>query len=117
MTFVVISSLMISPAWAETLSKKQDQQTRTTSPLYIALADETQSTVVAAKKAISGKKPVIGNKDTKGYCLYGMPCYTKVNKSHRIYFKSEKQAIANGYHKAGTGKVLAGRKTIENRKS
>ena len=116
MTFVVISSLIISPAWAETLSKKQDQQTLTTSPLYIALADENQSTVMAAKKEISGKKPVIGNKNTKGYCLYGMPCYTKVNKNHRIYFKSEKQAIAEGYHKAATGNVLAGRKTIENRK-
>ena len=116
MAFVVISSLIISSAWAETLSKKQDQKTLTTSPLYLALADETQSTVVAAKKEISDKKPVIGNKDTKGYCLYGMPCYTKVNKNHRIYFKSEKQAIANGYHKAATGKVLTGRKTIEKKK-
>ena len=116
MTFLVISSLIISPALAETLSKTQDQQTRTTSPLYIAAADENPSTVVAAKKAISDKKPVIGNKDTKGYCLYGMPCYTKINKNHRIYFKSEKQAIASGYHKAAAGKVLAGRKTIENRK-
>lgn len=115
MTFLVISSLMIAPTWAETLSRTQDQQTQTTSPLYIAAADETPSTVVAAKKAISGKKPVIGNKNTKGYCLYGMLCYTKVNKNHRIYFKSERQAIANGYHKAATGKTLAGRKTIENR--
>ena len=116
MAFVVISSLIISPAWAEILSEKQDQNTRTTSPLYIAAADEAQSTVVAAKKVISGKKPVIGNKATKGYCLYGMPCYTKVNKNHRIYFKSEEQAIAKGYHKAGTVKVLAVDKTIENRK-
>lgn len=115
MTFLVISSLMIAPALAETLSQTQDQQTQATSPLYIAAADETPSTVVAAKKAISGKKPVIGNKNTKGYCLYGMPCYTKINKNHRIYFKSERQAIANGYHKAATGKALAGRKTIENR--
>jgi hypothetical protein len=116
MTFVVISSLIISTAWAETLSTKQDQQTQTTSPLYLALADENQSTVVAAKKEISGEKPVIGNKDTQGYCLYGMSCYTKVNKNKRVYFKSEKDAIAKGYHKAATGKVLAGRKTIENRK-
>jgi hypothetical protein len=114
--FVVISSLMISPAWAETLSNKQDQNTRTISPLYIVAADEAQTTVVTEKKAISGKKPVVGNKDTKGYCLYGMPCYTTVNKSHRIYFESEKQAIAKGYHKAAIDKVLSGGKTIENRK-
>jgi hypothetical protein len=117
MTFVVISSLIISPVWAETLSKNQTQKTRTTSPLYIAAADDTLSAVEVAKKAMSGKKPVIGNKGTKGYCLYGMPCYTKVNKSHRVYFKSEEQAIAKGYHKAATGKVSAGRKTMENRKS
>lgn len=115
MTFVVISSLIISTAWAETLSKKQDQKTRTTSPLYLALADEIQSPVVETKKAISGKKLVVGNKNTKGYCLSGMSCYTKVKKSNRIYFKSEKEAIAKGYHKAGTGKVLAGGKTA-NRK-
>ena len=117
MTFVVISSLIISPVWAETLSKKQDQKTLTTSSLYIAAADDAQSTVVAAKKSISDKKPVIGNKNTKGYCLYGMPCYTRINKNHRIYFKSEKEAIAKGYHKAATGKMLDSRKTIENKKS
>jgi hypothetical protein len=64
MTFLVISSLMIAPAWAETLSQTQDQQTQTTSPLYIAVAaaaDEPPLTVVTTKKAISGKKPVIGN--------------------------------------------------------
>jgi hypothetical protein len=117
MTFVVISSLIISQAWAETLSEKQDQKTGTASPLYIAAADDARSTVVDQKKAISGKKPVIGNKGTKGYCLYGMSCYNKINKSHRIYFKSEEQAVAEGYHKAGTVKALASRKTIENKTS
>jgi hypothetical protein len=102
MTLLVISSLMIAPALAETLPRTQDQQTRTTSPLYVVAADETSPTVIAPEKAGSSKTVVVGNKDTKGYCLSGMPCYNKVNKSHRIYFKSEEQAIAKGYHRAGT---------------
>jgi hypothetical protein len=120
-TFLVISSLMITPALAETLSQTQDQQTRTTSPLYIAAADKTPSTVVAPEEAVSSKKVVVRNKDTKRrkvvignkvtnrYYVFGMPGYNKVKKNHRIYFNSEKQAIAHGYYKAGTGKNLTGR--------
>jgi hypothetical protein len=120
MTLLVISSLMIAPALAQTLTQTQDQQTQTTSPVYVAAADETPSNVVATEEAGSGKKVVVrnkdtkrkkvvvGNKDTKRYHLSGMPGYYKVKKNHRIYFKSEKQAIANGYYKAGTGKDLIG---------
>ena len=120
MTLLVISSLMIAPALAQTLTRTQDQQTRTTSPVYVAAADETPSTVVATEEAGSSKKAVvrnkdtkrkmvvIGNKDTKRYHLSGMPGYNKVKKNHRIYFNSERQAIANGYYKAGTGKDLTG---------
>jgi hypothetical protein len=137
MTFLIIPSLMIAQALAQTQTqdqqtqtteswpfessgntlstankqqtRTQDQQTQTTGSASVAASDKTPSTIVATEKAGSGKKVVIGNKDTKGYCLSGMPCYNKVNKNHRIYFKSEEQAIAEGYHKAGTGKNLTGR--------
>jgi|GEM_PF-176251 len=108
MTLLVISSLMIASALAQALTQTQDQQTQATSPVYVAAADETPSTVIAPEEAGSGKKVVIGNKDTKRYHLSGMPGYSKVKKNHRIYFNSEKQAIANGYYKAGTGKDLTG---------
>ena len=117
---LVISALMISPALAQTLPQTLDQQTKTTSPVYVAEADETPSTVVASEKAVSSKKVVVGNKDTKRYHLFGMPFYNKVRKDHRVYFDSEQQAIDNGYYKAGTGKDLAGQvspaggKTIKN---
>ena len=117
---LVISALMISPALAQTLPQTQDQQTKTTSPVYIAEADETPSTVVASEKAVSSKKVVVGNKDTKRYHLFWMPFYNKVRKDHRVYFDSEQQAIDNGYYKAGTGNDLTGRvspaggKTIKN---
>ena len=117
---LVISALMISPALAQTLLQTQDQQTKTTSPVYVAEADETPSTVVASEKAVSSEKVVVGNKDTKRYHLFGMPFYNKVRKDHRVYFDSEQQAIDNGYYKAGTGKDLTGRvspaggKTIKN---
>jgi len=121
MTLLIISSLMITPALAQTPVQKQDQQTKTTSPGSVTASDKTLSTVVATKKAKSTKKLIVGNKDTKSYHLFGMPGYNKVKKNHRIYFKSEKQAIANGYRKAGTDKDLtgsvsppAGRKTIKN---
>ena len=139
MTFLVIPSLMIAPALAQTQTQDhqtqtttteswpfessgntpstankqqtqtQNQQTQTTGPASVAASDKTPSTIVATEKAGSSKKVVIGNKDTKGYCLSGMSCYNKVNKNHRIYFKSEEQAIAEGYHKAGTYKNLTGR--------
>ena len=117
---LVISALMISPALAQTLLQTQDQQTKTTSPVYVAEADETPSTVVALEKAVSSEKVVVGNKDSKRYHLFGMPFYNKVRKDHRVYFDSEQQAIDNGYYKAGTGKDLTGRvspaggKTIKN---
>lgn len=126
MTLLVISSLMITPALAQSPVQTQDQKTKTTSPGSVAASDKISSTVVATKKARSIKKAkstkklVVGNKDTKNYHLFGMPGYNKVKKNHRIYFKSEKQAIANGYHKAGTVKALTGRvspaggKTIKN---
>ena len=38
---LVISALMISPALSQTLLQTQDQQTKTTSPVYVAEADET----------------------------------------------------------------------------
>jgi hypothetical protein len=126
MTLLVISSLMITPALAQTPVQTQDQKTKTTSPGSVAASGKTSSTVVATKKARSIKKAkstkklVVGNKDTKRYHLFGMPGYNKVKKNHRIYFKSEKQAIANGYRKAGTDKDLTGRvspagdKTIKN---
>ena len=119
MTILVISSLMIAPALAQTLIQTQDQQTETTSPVYVAAADETPSTVVATKEAVSSKV-FVGNTDTKSYYLSGMDGYNKVEKNHRIYFSSEEQAIANGYHKAETGKALTGlvlaadSKTIKN---
>ena len=59
---------------------------------------------------------VIGNKETKRYHVFGMPNYNRVKKNHRIYFKSEKQAIANGYYKAGTGKDLQGSLSPSNEK-
>lgn len=113
---LVISSLIIAPALSQTLPQTQDQQSQATSPIYVAAADETPTTVVATEEAGSSKKVVvrnknakhkkvvIGNKDTKRYHLFGMPGYYKVKKNHRIYFNSEKQAIANGYYKAGTSK-------------
>lgn len=107
-TILVISSLMIAPALAETLTQTQDQQIQTTSPLFVAAADETRSSIIAPEKAVFSKKVVIGNKETKRYHLFGMPYYNKVKKNHRIYFKSERQAIAHGYYKAGTGKDLTG---------
>jgi hypothetical protein len=119
-TLLVISSLMIAPAFAQTLTQTQDQQTQANSPVYVAAADETPSTVIAPKEAGSRKMVVIGNKDTKRYHLSGMPYYNKVKKNHRIYFESEEQAIANGYYKAGAGNDLtdrvspAGGKTIKN---
>jgi opacity protein-like surface antigen len=121
MTLLVISSLMIAPALAQTLTRTQDQQTRTASPVIVAAADKTPSTVVAPEEAVSSqkvvvrnkdtkrKKVVIGNKVTKRYLVFGMPGYNKVKKNHRIYFNSEKQAIAHGYNKAGIGKDLTGR--------
>ena len=54
--------------------------------------------------ASSGKIVVIGNKDTKRYHLPGMPYYNKIARNHRVYFNSEKEAVDNGYYKAGTGK-------------
>ena len=83
-TLLVISTLMISPAVAETLPQTQDQQTQTTSPVSVAATNETPSTVVASEKAVSGKKVVVGNKDTKRYHLFGMPGYDKVKNYHRI---------------------------------
>ena len=80
MTILVISSLMIAPALAQTLIQTQDQQTETTSPVYVAAADETPSTVVATKEAVSSKV-FVGNTDTKSYYLYGMDGY---NRSKRI---------------------------------
>jgi hypothetical protein len=122
MIFLVSSSLLIAPALAQTQTQTQDQQTQTTEPASVAASDKTSSTVVAPEKAISGKKRVIGNKDTKRYHLSGMPYYNKVAKYNRIYFDSEEQAIASGYYKAGTGIDLigsvshsAGGKTIKNR--
>jgi hypothetical protein len=118
-TLLVISSLVIAPALAETLTRTQDQQTRTASPVIVAAADKTPSTVVAPEEAVSSqkvvvrnkdtkrKKVVIGNKVTKRYLVFGMPGYNKVKKNNRIY--SEKQAIAHGYNKAGIGKDLTGR--------
>ena len=120
-TLLVISSLVIAPALAETLTRTQDQQTRTASPVIVAAADKTPSTVVAPEEAVSSKKVVVRNKDTKRrkvvignkvtnrYYVFGMPGYNKVKKNHRIYFNSEKQAIAHGYNKAGIGKDLTGR--------
>jgi hypothetical protein len=136
MTLLVISSLMIAPALAQALTQTQDQQTQTTSPGYVAAADETPSTVAATeegsdKKVIVGnkdtkrhnssgmsghnkvkknnqKKVVIGNRYTKRYHLFGMPTYNNVSKDRRIYFDSEEQAIALGYHKAGTSKDSTG---------
>ena len=118
MAILVISSLIIVPALAQNLPQTQDQQTQATSPVYVAAADETRPTVVATEEAGSSKKVVvrnkndkrkkvvIGNKDTKRYYLFGMTGYYKVKKNHRIYFKSEEQAIANGYYKSGSGKDL-----------
>ncbi len=57
---------------------------------------------------LSSPAAVIGNKDTKRYHLPGMPFYNKVKKHHRVYFKSEQQAIENGYYKAGTGRDVKG---------
>ncbi len=133
MAILVISSLIIVPALAQNLPQTQDQQTQATSPVYVAAADETRPTVVATEEAGSSKKVVvrnkndkrkkvvIGNKDTKRYYLFGMTGYYKVKKNHRIYFKSEEQAIANGYYKSGSGKDLinslssAGERTIKNK--
>jgi len=119
MTILVISSLMIAPALAQTLTQTQDQQTQATSLVLAAAADETTSTILPVAEADSGekvvkvkknhqKKVVIGNKDTKRYHLFGMPNYNKVQKEHRVYFDSEEQAIALGYYKAGTGKDSTG---------
>ena len=55
-TLLVISSLMIAPALAETLIQTRDQQIQTTSPLFVAAADESQSTVIAPEKAVSMPK-------------------------------------------------------------
>jgi uncharacterized protein YcfL len=120
MIFLIITSLMIAPALAQTQTQKQDQQTQTTEPASVAASDKTSSTVIATEEAGSSKRVVIGNKDTKRYHLFGMPFYNKVSKDHRVYFDSEQQAIDNGYYKAGTGKDLAGHvppvggKTIKN---
>ena len=109
MTLLVISSLMIAPALAQTLTQTQDQQTQATSLVLVAASDETTSTIVPTKvKKNNQKKVIIGNKDTKRYHLFGMPNYNKVAKNHRIYFDSEEQAIALGYYKAGTRKGLTG---------
>jgi len=62
-----------------------------------------------ATEALSSQMIVVGNKDTKCYHLPGMPYYNKVKENQRVYFNSERQAIDNGYFKAGTDQDLTGR--------
>lgn len=69
---------------------------------------------IALVKAIQPKgtktaalsKPVVGNKRSKRYHLPDMPYYNRVYRQNRILFATEKEAIDNGYYKAGTGKDL-----------
>jgi len=66
MTLLVISSLMIAPALAQTLPQAQDQQTGPPRRCMVAAADETPSTSYwPREEAVSSKKVVVGNKDTK----------------------------------------------------
>lgn len=58
-------------------------------------------------KAPFARKLVVGNKYTKRYYLPGMSYYKKVKKNRRVYFYSEKQAIASGYYKGGSRRSLA----------
>lgn len=75
-----------------------------------ANAQKSASPTVAAKaETSSSPSRVVGNTDSKRYHLPGTPYYNKVNKSHRIYFNSEQEAIDNGYYKSGTRKDSLGR--------
>ena len=55
--------------------------------------------------AMTGSGQIIGNKSTKVYHLPGdngnMPA-----EKNRVYFKTEREAMAAGYHVAGTKKTL-----------
>ena len=42
---------------------------------------------------------VIGNRDSKRYHLPGMKYYDKVKPSHRVVFRSEREAVSAGYTK------------------
>jgi len=64
MTLLVISSLDDRTGFGSTLTQTQDQQTQTTSPGYVAAADETPSTVAATEEG-SEQKGHCRNKDTK----------------------------------------------------
>ena len=122
MTLLVISSLMVAPALAETLATQTylagvccgSRGNRI--DCYCHRSNRIKQKVIVRKIDTKRNMAVIGNKDTKGYHVFGMPSYTRVKKNHRIYFKSEKQAIANGYYKAGTGKDLQGSLSPSNEK-
>ena len=53
MTLLVISSLMVAPALAET-------QNKTTSPVFVAAAEETASTAIATEATGSSQKSLSG---------------------------------------------------------
>jgi len=92
--FVLLMTLLINTAGAENTAVKD--QTPKTPPVAVK-AEASPSTMI-----------VVGNKDSKRYHLPGMPYYDKVEKYHRVNFRSEQEAINNGYYKAGTDKDLSG---------
>ncbi|MFA5181389.1 MAG: helix-turn-helix domain-containing protein [Syntrophales bacterium] len=57
---------------------------------------------VMERKLLSQAKnvKVVGNRDSKRYHLPGMKYYDQIKAYHRVVFRSEKEAIAAGYHKA-----------------
>jgi YaiO family outer membrane protein len=92
---IVLLILLANIASAEDPAANAQVSTSLSSPQTMEVAN------VPAQKTL-----VIADRETKRYYLAGMPSYHNVNRLQRVYFLSEREAIDNGYYKAGTGKDL-----------
>ena len=92
---IVLLTLLANIASAGDPADKAQTSTSLSSPQAM------EEVNISAQKTL-----VIADRDTKRYYLTGMPSYHNVNRLQRVYFLSEKEAIDNGYYKAGTGKDI-----------